>query len=51
MEFDNSKCISDTYFDATWDANRWLRNTAGNVILGVMQVIMDSWIIFAGLTW
>lgn len=28
-----------------------MRNTAANGILGAMQVIMDAWIIFAGVAW
>jgi hypothetical protein len=51
VSFDNSKCLVDTYIEATWDANRWLRNTAANYIIGAMQIIMDSWIIFAGVGW
>jgi len=28
-----------------------MRNIAANGILGAMQVIMDAWIIFAGVAW
>ena len=51
IKFDNSKCYQDTYFDATWNANRWLRNHGANVIIGIGQVMMDAWIIFAGVAW
>lgn len=51
IKFDNSDCLVDTYFEATWNANRWMNDTAGKAILGIMQVMMDSWIIFAGLAW
>jgi len=51
LKFNDAVCISDTYFEATWSANRWLRNTGANAIIGLGQVIMDAAIIFAGLTW
>lgn len=52
IAFDNSKCLIDNYFEATWDANRWMRDsTVASGILGAMQVIMDAWIIFAGVAW
>ena len=52
IAFDNNSCIFDKYFQATFNANRGLVvGNAGNIVIGVAQVAIDSWIIFMCIAW
>ena len=49
--YSGKECFLDNYHELTYGANRKMMEGWDNIVIGIGQLMMDSWVLLIGVYW